>query len=217
MLVGTGFIFSGIVLTPVQVQQMKAAGTYTPFLQHETMRVVKPYLVLGAVVAFWALLILRTTFPKLGEEREPAATRESGSYRDLLRYPHFIQAVIAQFFYVGAQVGTWSFFIQYIQDYTRQPEKVAGYFLTGTLVAFTVGRFVAISFASSFCRSGERGAHEKGGVEGDGVGRFRRRHLVPIPEVDSLAELRRCCGTQFDPDVVHALSAVIAGRAVRVS
>ena len=143
VLVGTVFIFSGIELTPVQVQQMKAAGTYAPFLQHETMRVVRPYLVLGAVVAFWALLILRTAFPKLGEEREPAATRESGSYRDLLRYPHFIQAVIAQFFYVGAQVGTWSFFIQYIQDYTRQPEKVAGYFLTGTLVAFTVGRFVA--------------------------------------------------------------------------
>ena len=143
VLVGTVFIFSGIELTPVQIQHMKAAGTYAPFLQHETMRVVEPYLVLGAVVAFWALLILRTTFPKLGEEREPAATRESGSYRDLLRYPHFIQAVIAQFFYVGAQVGTWSFFIQYVQDYTRQPEKVAGYFLTGTLVAFTVGRFVA--------------------------------------------------------------------------
>ena len=33
--------------------------------------------------------------------------------------------------------------IQYIQDYTHQPEKVAGYFLTGTLVAFGVGRFTA--------------------------------------------------------------------------
>ncbi len=54
-------------------------------------------------------------------------------------------------------------------------------------------RFVALRshymFASSFCQTGERGAHEKGGVEGDGVGRFRRRHLVPIPAVDSLAEL----------------------------
>jgi FHS family L-fucose permease-like MFS transporter len=51
--------------------------------------------------------------------------------------------VIAQFFYVGAQVGTWSYYIQYIQDYTRQPEKVAGYLLTGSLVAFGVGRFTA--------------------------------------------------------------------------
>lgn len=53
-------------------------------------------------------------------------------------------------------------------------------------------RFVALrshyGFESSFCLSGRRGAHEKGGVEGE-VGRFRRRHLVPVPKVDSLAEL----------------------------
>jgi FHS family L-fucose permease-like MFS transporter len=40
-------------------------------------------------------------------------------------------------------VGTWSYYIAYIQDYTREPEKIAGYFLTGTLVAFGVGRFTA--------------------------------------------------------------------------
>ena len=53
-------------------------------------------------------------------------------------------------------------------------------------------RFVALRshyrFDSSFCLSGKQGAHEKGGVEGD-VGRFRRRHLVPVPEVSSIAEL----------------------------
>lgn len=39
-----------------------------------------------------------------------------------------------------------------------------------------------------YCQPGLRGAHEKGGVEGQ-IGWFRRNHLVPIPEVDSLAEL----------------------------
>jgi FHS family L-fucose permease-like MFS transporter len=62
---------------------------------------------------------------------------------DLLRYPHFLEAVLAQFFYVGAQVGTWSYFIQYVQEYVHLSEKAAGYFLTGTLVAFAVGRFSA--------------------------------------------------------------------------
>jgi transposase len=38
------------------------------------------------------------------------------------------------------------------------------------------------------CIPGERGAHEKGGVEGD-VGRFRRRHLVPVPEVATFEQL----------------------------
>lgn len=39
-----------------------------------------------------------------------------------------------------------------------------------------------------YCPPGIRGAHEKGGVEGQ-VGWFRRNHLVPVPEVDTLAEL----------------------------
>ena len=53
-------------------------------------------------------------------------------------------------------------------------------------------RFVALrshyGFESFFCQPGLGGAHEKGGVEGE-IGRFRRRHLVPIPKVASMAEL----------------------------
>jgi Mu transposase-like protein len=43
-------------------------------------------------------------------------------------------------------------------------------------------------FDSFCCIAGPEGAHEKGGVEGEG-GRFRRTHLVPVPEVETLAEL----------------------------
>src|ERR1022692_2164127 len=39
-----------------------------------------------------------------------------------------------------------------------------------------------------YCEPGLDGAHEKGGVEGE-IGRFRRRWLVPVPEVSSLGEL----------------------------
>jgi transposase len=53
-------------------------------------------------------------------------------------------------------------------------------------------RFTALrshyGFDAFFCLPGEEGSHEKGGVEGE-VGRFRRRHLVPVPRVASLAGL----------------------------
>lgn len=53
-------------------------------------------------------------------------------------------------------------------------------------------RFVLLrshfGFDSFFCLPGIDGAHEKGGVEGE-VGRFRRRWLVPVPVVESLADL----------------------------
>ncbi len=55
-------------------------------------------------------------------------------------------------------------------------------------------RFVAMRshylFVSQFTTPGIEGAHEKGGVEGE-VGRYRRNHLVPVPEVADLAELNR--------------------------
>ncbi|MGW7001368.1 IS21 family transposase [Streptomyces sp. NPDC054933] len=43
-------------------------------------------------------------------------------------------------------------------------------------------------FDAFYCRPGKEGAHEKGGVEHEG-GRFRRTHLVPVPDVDTLSEL----------------------------
>jgi FHS family L-fucose permease-like MFS transporter len=146
-LIGTIFIFSGIEPDQAQIDAMKAAGEYETFLRTEILRVIRPYMVLCGVMIVWAILIIRTKFPVIAEEaNNHGKTEQKGSWKMLFKYPHFVQGVIAQFFYVGAQVGTWSYFIQYVQDYTGLPEKVAGYFLTGTLAAFLVGRFSATFF-----------------------------------------------------------------------
>jgi transposase len=64
-------------------------------------------------------------------------------------------------------------------------------------------RFIALrshyGFDSFFCQPGQDGAHEKGGVEGE-VGRFRRAHLVPVPEVGSLAELNELLTAKMATD-----------------
>jgi len=141
-LVGTIFIFSGVELSAGEIDSLKARHLYEAYLQSELLRVVKPYLVIGTIAVVWAIIILRTKFPAIQSEHESSA-EDHGHFLDLLRYPHFLLAAVAQFFYVGAQVGTWSWFIQYVQQYAHQPEKVAGYFLTGTLAAFGVGRFAS--------------------------------------------------------------------------
>lgn len=139
-LIGTVYIFSGIELNNRQICAMQAAHTYSNYLRSETMRVVAPYMVLGALAILWAILIAITRFPKIAGE-STSEGEDRGRFRDLLRYPSFLLAVFAQFMYVGAQVGTWSYFIQYVQDSTHEHEKVAGYLLTGTLAAFGAGRF----------------------------------------------------------------------------
>ena len=76
-------------------------------------------------------------------------------------------------------------------------------------------RFVALRshylYESFFCEPGRRGAHEKGGVEGE-VGRFRRNHLVPVPEVDSFAELNERLRSACERD----LGRRITGRTLTV-
>ena len=141
VLVGTIFIFSGIEPDASTIESMKAAGTYDKFLESEIMRVVTPYMIIGIIVFLWAILIMRTKFPSIKAEQEDPNHRSK--FSDLIKFPHFIKGIFTQFCYVGAQVGTWSYFIQYAQDYTGIGEKSAGYFLTGTLVAFGVGRFSA--------------------------------------------------------------------------
>ncbi len=140
--IGTLFIFSGIEHDEANIEAMKMAGEYEAYLHSETMRVIKPYIFLGVGILGWAFLMWKTKFPKFEAEQQHDEGPK-GNARELLKYPHFVQGVIAQFCYVGAQVGTWSFFIQYVQDNTGLAEKPAGYFLLGTLAAFLIGRFSA--------------------------------------------------------------------------
>ena len=77
-------------------------------------------------------------------------------------------------------------------------------------------RFIALrshyGFDSFFCAPGKGGAHEKGGVEGE-IGRFRRRHLVPVPAVGSLAALNQLIAAA---DIVDD-GRVITGRPVTIA
>jgi transposase len=72
-------------------------------------------------------------------------------------------------------------------------------------------------FDSFFCEPGIGGAHEKGGVEGE-IGRFRRRHLTPVPAAGSLAELNvmlEAADTADDDRRIAARSETVGQAAAR--
>jgi FHS family L-fucose permease-like MFS transporter len=119
------------------------------------MRVIPPYVIIGAVILVWAFLIWKVKFPAETEtgthdKMDINKTSSHGHFSKLFQYPHFIKGIIAQFFYVGAQVGTWSFMIAYIKDYLNKPEKEAGTYLLVSLFAFAIGRFVATALMRKF-------------------------------------------------------------------
>jgi len=147
VLIGTWFIFSGVEKNAAQVAAMKAQGTYAAYLHSEILRVVPTYVVLGIAVLVLAAFIGRAKFPVRLDTNENVGVMLGGPprgvYGRLLRTPSLMLAVVAQFFYVGAQISTWSTLIPYLRAYTSIGDKGAGYFLTGTLVALMLGRIVS--------------------------------------------------------------------------
>ncbi len=143
VIAGTVFIFSGKELNPDQVAAMQTEGTYQAYLQSEIARVGPTYLFIGAMVLLFFFLIWKAKFPAFLNKSGEDEVHQHGKISMLVKYPHFLKGVVAQFFYVGAQVGTWSYMIPYIKDYMQKSEKEAGFYLFSSLLMFGVGRFAS--------------------------------------------------------------------------
>lgn len=139
-IIGGKFILSGVEHTKEELNQMAVNGTLDAYLQSEADTVKIPYLIIAAVVILVTIGFLFTKLPDVKESA--AADAHTGFSLKVLRHPHVRWAVIAQFFYVGAQVGVGSFFIRYSKEVMDLAEKPASY-LWGSIamVGFMAGRF----------------------------------------------------------------------------
>lgn len=138
-IIGGQFILSGIEHTP---EELKSMSQYelNMYLDFEAAAVKTPYLVIAVIVFIVAMLFFVTRIPEIKEEGNDDEAR-SFSIK-VFRHPHVAWAVVAQFFYVGAQVGVGSFFIRFSRFVMDMPEKRAA-FLWGSvaMVGFMLGRF----------------------------------------------------------------------------
>jgi len=144
-LIGTNFILSGIEHTPRELELMKAGGQLNGYLQSEANTVKLPYLIIASIVILVGILFI---FTKLPEVKEPDADAHGTKFSfRIFRFSHVKWAVIAQFFYVGAQVGVGSFFIRFSRFVTGMPEKEAGHLWAYiAMVGFMAGRFLGTFF-----------------------------------------------------------------------
>src|SRR5204862_8259568 len=104
-------ISSGIEPAKEELQQLGTIVQLNSYLQSEANTVKIPDLIMASVMCVVWLLFYCTRFP---EVKEPDADAEPNSFSvSVLRHSHLRCAVIAQFFYVGAQVGVGSFFVRF--------------------------------------------------------------------------------------------------------
>ena len=69
VLLGTVFIFSGVEPDETKIASMKIAGEYGDFLQHETMRVLKPYLALALFAVAMGFADYQSEISKIGSRK----------------------------------------------------------------------------------------------------------------------------------------------------
>lgn len=144
-ILGGQFILSGIEHSKEELQQMSLNGQLNAYLQSEANTVKIPAIVMVSVIAAVWLLFYFSKFP---EVKEPDADAKPNKFSAaVLRHSHVRWAVIAQFFYVGAQVGVGSFFVRFCRYVIDMPEKQTafrwGYI---AMAGFMVGRFTGTFF-----------------------------------------------------------------------
>jgi FHS family L-fucose permease-like MFS transporter len=137
--IGGLLIFSGVEHSDVTLQAMTSAQL-AAYRAQEATTVQLPYtlLALAALAVAGAVAFARMPDARISDP-EPLGVQ----FRQIARHRPLIGAVIAQFFYVGAQVGIWSYFIDFVKDATPWiTERQAAFLLSASLVLFMLGRFL---------------------------------------------------------------------------
>jgi FHS family L-fucose permease-like MFS transporter len=135
-LIGGSFILSGKKLSAAE-QSAMTAQDLNKYLNHEAASVQVPYVIIGIVVLSVAFLLYRTPLPEIAESENHTANSDS-----ILKEKNLMFGVLAQFFYVGAQVCISSFFILFAGRVGGLDEKPAAFLLSIALLCFMIGRFV---------------------------------------------------------------------------
>lgn len=113
---GAAFILSGVEYTPAQKAAMSPAQLQA-YVTSEANMVRVPYLVITGIFLTVAALIYFAHLPEVAAHTSDGQVAESKTgVKDLLSHPHLIKGVIAQFFYVGAQVGVAGFLIRFAKQ-----------------------------------------------------------------------------------------------------
>ncbi|HTE29144.1 MAG TPA: L-fucose:H+ symporter permease [Chryseolinea sp.] len=138
-LIGRNYILSGIEHSDQELSQM-SPQQLTSYLNFEASTIKIVYLVIAAIVG---LVFIFFALSKLPEVKEEDSDEQHSFSMRVFRHSHVTWAVIAEFCYVGTQVGVGSFFIRFSKFVGNMGEKEAA-FVWGAIgmVGFMVGRYV---------------------------------------------------------------------------
>jgi FHS family L-fucose permease-like MFS transporter len=132
-------------VNPATDEQRAALATSDPaaletIQRAELSAVMGPYVTMACVLIIIWIAIALTRMPAASDPSKridfaPTVGR-------LFRNSHYAFGVVAQFFYVAAQICVWTFLIQYATLILKMNEEQAGWYLQASLIVFLVFRFI---------------------------------------------------------------------------
>jgi FHS family L-fucose permease-like MFS transporter len=146
-IIGGKYILSGTEMSAKDFEKLSDQAR-SIYLTTEAQSVKMPYLILGMLVLLVAVLFMVS---KLPDVKETYGTSAGNNPLKAFRHRHLTWAVVAQFFYVGAQICVGSFFIKMARTAADLDEKTATQYLGwGYGAAFMLGRFVGTFLMGRF-------------------------------------------------------------------
>ena len=154
-----GVLMGAVLILPNLTSDADRAGASGEALralqEQDISLVLKPYLGIATVlVIIWVLIFFRKMENPLEvHEHESGGAHphaQKGVFGRLIKNRHYSFGVVAQFFNIAAQVGTWSFTILYAENVMGYTPGQAGWFLQASLILFLISRFVMFGLLGIF-------------------------------------------------------------------
>ncbi|MCX2739516.1 L-fucose:H+ symporter permease [Pontibacter anaerobius] len=142
----TGVLLSKLfILSQLNFSSSEERGAMSPeelaaIQSDELTAVMGPYV---GVAFFLVLVWLAVKITPMPKASDAGPTLDLvPSFKRLVKRPHYVWAVVTQFFYVGAQIGIWSYTIRYVMQETQLNEESASSYYMAALILFMVSRFI---------------------------------------------------------------------------
>ena len=134
------FILSNLNLAGIEERAAMSTQELQRIQSDELNAVMGPYVGIAFLLLIIWIMIAVTKMPKASDAGR--SVNLIPTFKRLLKNTNYKWGVIAQFFYVGAQIGVWSFTIRYVmQELSLNEEEASSYYLAA-LILFTASRFI---------------------------------------------------------------------------
>ncbi len=107
------------------------------YIQAETSLVKGPYIILGVIILLVMLLFLFVKLPEVAAYKE----KSTKNFLQVLGVKNVGWGVLAQFFYIGAQIYIFSFLLVFAEDAIDMEGQKAKYYAGVAGFLFMIGRF----------------------------------------------------------------------------